>query len=104
MSPCDRTLLVRRADGDLPEGEGSSLDAHLGVCDACAREAEQIGRARRALRATATCPIPSNQAWFRVRHGVASRRRRRLLVRAAGVALAGAVAAGLLAGALRALS
>lgn len=102
MSPCDRSLLVEWADGTLPELGRSAVEVHLAGCAACGRDAGAIGQARRALRATATFPIPTHQAWFRLRYAVAARRRRRLMASAAMVAGAVAATGALAAAALRA--
>jgi hypothetical protein len=51
--------------------------------------------ARRILRATATFPVPSHQAYFLLRYGVAARRRRRVLGALAGAAIVGAFVAAL---------
>lgn len=102
MSPCDRALLVEWADGTLPEAGRAALEAHLAGCAPCGRDAGAIGHARRALRATATFPIPTHQAWFRLRYAVAARRRRRLMGTAAGAAVGAAALAALAAAAYRA--
>jgi hypothetical protein len=48
---------------------------------------------REAIRATATFPIPSQQAYFRVRYAVAALRRRRIITAAAMAGVVGLVTA-----------
>lgn len=52
MSACERflPLLVERATGEIASGEAAPLEAHLSVCEACRREADEL-RAMGALLA-----------------------------------------------------
>lgn len=85
---CDRAALSAMADG--------TADAsHAEACPTCAPLLAGVRAARRAIRATATFPEPSQQAWFRVRYGVGRRFRARAIATVAGLAVAGAVALGL---------
>ena len=82
----DQGLLTVLADGDLEGVERAGLEAHLGVCAPCRDIFAAVREARRAIRATATFPVPSQQAYFRLRYAVARRWRRRMIVGVLSVA------------------
>lgn len=90
---CDRASLSAVADGDADAGHAES-------CPTCSPLLAAGRAARRAIRATATFPEPSQQAWFRLRYGLSARLRTRVIATIAGLAVAGAVAAGMVAAAV----
>ena len=100
MSPHDPSLLTSLADGELEGGARERLEAHLQRCTSCRDTVEASREARRAIRATATLPEPSEQAYFRLRFAVAARRRRHLISTALGAGLVAGMCAGLAAAAV----
>ena len=81
MSEHDRAALTALADGRLDGASREAAEAHATGCPSCRATFDSVVLARRALRATATFPQPSQQAYFRLRYAVASRRRQRFVER-----------------------
>lgn len=100
MSPHDPSLLTSLADGELEGSARERLEAHLRRCTSCRDTVEASREARRAMRATATLPEPSEQAYFRLRYAVAARRRWHVIRTALAAGLVAGVCAGLAAAAV----
>lgn len=72
-------MIEDRADGLLPHGAGSGLDAHLSACGPCAAEQARIDAVGRLLRAHAAARAASaapalDAMWTRVRAGIDERK------------------------------
>ena len=94
MSPCaQRENLQAFLDRELPDAEARGLVAHLAGCPACAQELEVF---RRVMALADSLPLlePPDSLTERVLDRVLpSRSRRRALIRRAGLAYAGVLAA-----------